>query len=304
MYSIHSLCSILCWCTFGSNYSLDCFWIWCWVLDPTTVYFTIVSPFPCNLVRLDGKWWYTAIFRSLHGCSERCGCMFRVVVLLKDELRPRALWSRFSSRISLYIAPSIFLSILIRQFLPEKHPYSMMPPLFLTVGLVLAWWCTLPGFLQTCRLEFTPKSSIFVSSDQRIFFFVSQAESPLGASWQASGTAAMCLLLSSGFHLAPRASVAIPRFVPRDNPVSEVYRQFLWLHAWFVLWRALSTVGPGGDRCVSFQFMSNQLNFSWLAETSQGWSVKTESPWAQFWTSRKRLWIPMHMWFLWGFHSK
>ena len=27
--SIHSLCSILCWCTFGSNYSLKSFWIWC-----------------------------------------------------------------------------------------------------------------------------------------------------------------------------------------------------------------------------------------------------------------------------------
>ena len=25
----HSLCSILCWCTFGSNYSLKSFWIWC-----------------------------------------------------------------------------------------------------------------------------------------------------------------------------------------------------------------------------------------------------------------------------------
>lgn len=38
-------------------------------------------------------------------------------------------------------------------------------------------------------------------------------------------------------------SVPFPRFVPPDNPVSEDYRQFLWLHAWFVLWHALSNCG-------------------------------------------------------------
>lgn len=77
-----------------------------------------------------------------------------------------------------------------------------------------------------------------------------QAERPLGAFWQTSGKAAICLLLRSGFHLTPLASVPFPRSVPWDNSASEVWRQFLWLHAWFVLWRALSTVGPYIDRCV------------------------------------------------------
>jgi hypothetical protein len=32
------------------------------------------------------------------------------------------------------------------------------------------------------------------------------------------------------------------------------------LMAWFLLWHALSNVGPYIDRCVPFQIMSNQLN--------------------------------------------
>ena len=35
---------------------------------------------------------------------------------------------------------------------------------------------------------------------------------------------------------------------------------FFDLTAWFLLWHALSTVGPYIDRCVPFQIMSNQLN--------------------------------------------
>ena len=41
-----------------------------------------------------------------------------------------------------------------------------------TVGMVLAWWWVVPGFLQTWRLAFTPKSSIFLSSDQIILFLM------------------------------------------------------------------------------------------------------------------------------------
>ena len=35
---------------------------------------------------------------------------------------------------------------------------------------------------------------------------------------------------------------------------------FFELMAWFLLWHALSTVGPYIDRCVPFQIISNQLN--------------------------------------------
>jgi hypothetical protein len=47
------------------------------------------------------------------------------------------------------------------------------------------------------------------------------------------------------------------------------------LMAWFLLWHALSTLGPYIDRCVPFQIMSNQLNWpqvdsNQVVETSQG----------------------------------
>ena len=59
------------------------------------------------------------------------------------------------------------------------------------------------------------------------------------------------------------------------------------LMAWFLLWRALSTVGPYMDRCVPFQILSNQLNLSQVdsnqvVETSQGWSMETGCTCAQF----------------------
>ena len=117
----------------------------------------------------------------------------------RPNLRSRALWSRFLSRISLYIAAFIFPSILTSLSVPaaEKHPHSMMlPPPCFTVGMVLAWWWAVPGFLQTWRLAFTPKSSLFVSSDQRILFLMV---------WESIRCilAAMCLLLRSGYRHTP-----------------------------------------------------------------------------------------------------
>jgi hypothetical protein len=62
------------------------------------------------------------------------------------------------------------------------------------------------------------------------------------------------------------------------------------LMAWFLLWHALSTLGPYIDRCVPFQIMSNQLNLPQVdshqgIETSQWWSMETGCTWAQFWGS-------------------
>jgi hypothetical protein len=71
--------------------------------------------------------------------------------------------------------------------------------------------------------------------------------------------------------------VPFPRSVPRHNPVST--DNSFDLMACFLLWHALSTVGPYIDRCVPFQIMSNQLNlpqvdFKQVVETSQGWSME------------------------------
>lgn len=50
-------------------------------------------------------------------------------------------------------------------------------------------------------------------------------------------------------HSSRNCSVPFRRFMLPDNPVSEVYRELLWLQACCALWRALSAVGSYIDRC-------------------------------------------------------
>ena len=119
-------------------------------------------------------------------------------VNLWPSLRSRALWKRFSSRISLYLAAFIFPSIVPAA---EQHPHSMMlPPPCFTVGIVLGRWWAVPGFLHTYRLELMPKSSILVSSDQRILFLIVW-ESFMCFLWN-SMRAFLCLALRRGFRRA------------------------------------------------------------------------------------------------------
>jgi hypothetical protein len=59
------------------------------------------------------------------------------------------------------------------------------------------------------------------------------------------------------------------------------------LMAWFLLWHALSTLGPYIDRSLPFQIMSNQMNLrqvysNQVVETSQGWSMETRCSLVQF----------------------
>ncbi len=182
-------------------------------------------------VRLDGKHWWTAIFRSLQRCSigfksglwlghsrtvtellwshsffilAVClGSLSCWKVNLRPSLRSWVLWRRFSSRISLYLAAFIFPFIATSRPVPaaEKHPHSMMlPPPCFTVGTVLDRWWAVPGFLYTYRLELRPKSSILVSSDQRILFvtILESFRCFLANSMQAF----MCLALRRGFRRA------------------------------------------------------------------------------------------------------
>jgi hypothetical protein len=93
-------------------------------------------------------------------------------VNLHPSLRSWELCRRFKSRFSLYFALFIFPSIVTSLPVPaaEKHPYNMMlPPPCFTVGMVLARWWAVPGFLQTWHLAFRPKSLILVSSDQNTY---------------------------------------------------------------------------------------------------------------------------------------
>ncbi len=100
-------------------------------------------------VRLDGKRWWTAIFRSLQRCSigfksglwlghsrtvtellwshsfiilAVClGSLSCWKVNLRPSLRSWALWRRFSSRISLYLAAFIFPSIATSRPVPAAY---------------------------------------------------------------------------------------------------------------------------------------------------------------------------------------
>ncbi len=129
-------------------------------------------------VRLDGHCLWTAIFKSCHRFSigfrfglwlgysnTLCFDLNHSIVALavclgslscwKVNLRPSlksfADSNRFSSRIALYLAPSIFPSTVTSFPVPaeEKLPHTMMlPPPHLTVGMVCSGWCTVLGLLH------------------------------------------------------------------------------------------------------------------------------------------------------------
>ena len=87
---------------------------------------------------------FTLLFWS-HSTIPLAVCL--VIVLLECKSSPQckvfALWSRFSSRICLYLAPFIVSSILTSLPVPaaEKQPHSMMlPPPCFTGGMGLDGW--------------------------------------------------------------------------------------------------------------------------------------------------------------------
>ncbi len=116
-------------------------------------------------------------------------------VNLRPSLRSWALWRRFSSRISLYLAAFIFPSIATSRPVPaaEKHPHSMMlPPPCFTVGTVLDRWWAVPGFLHTYRLELRPK----------VLSWSHQTRESFRCFLANSMRAFMCLALRRGFRRA------------------------------------------------------------------------------------------------------
>ncbi|KAK6291199.1 hypothetical protein J4Q44_G00383970 [Coregonus suidteri] len=87
---------------------------------------------------------------------------------------------RLLAKISRYMAPSILPSIRCSRPVPfaEKHPQRMMfPPPCFTVGMVFLGLYSSFFFLQTQRVEFRPKSSMFVSSNHMTFSHSSSGSS-------------------------------------------------------------------------------------------------------------------------------
>lgn len=114
--NIHSLCLILCWSSFGSNYSLKSFWAWSYKLG--TPIAVLLSSILTRRVK-SGLWpghsrTSTELTRSHYSvilavCLGSSSCW---KVNLQPSLRSRAFYSRFSSRMSLYTPAFIFPSTL------------------------------------------------------------------------------------------------------------------------------------------------------------------------------------------------
>ena len=174
----------------------------------------------------------TVCFRSLSYLNTHSRPIFSVLA----EAR------RFSFMISMYLAPSIFPSTRYSRPVPlaEKKPQIIMFPLsFLMIDGVLEVQINV-FYIQTRRIELTPKSSILVSSDNSTFFQASSESSRtllanfrractsaflsrgtlVGTTWFQS-TAMLCVILvtvvsaflswSSGLFL----TFLITRFTPR-----------------------------------------------------------------------------------------
>ena len=181
---IQTLYSVLSWSTFVSNSDSSLLGY-----DATSLahlYFRSFSHSSLQIlscfVRFDGErlsrdvWsgsrlGHSRTFRDVsrsHSCVVLAVCLgllYCCKVNLHPSQRSWELWSRFSSRISLYFAPFVFPSNLTSLPATEKHRHSMMLPPRFTVGMV-------PGFLQTWRLAGRTKSWILVSSDQRILILM------------------------------------------------------------------------------------------------------------------------------------
>jgi hypothetical protein len=73
---------------------------------------------------------------------------------------------------------------------------------------------------------------------------------------------------------------ALPRSVPRNNPVSELYGQFLRPHAFAFQLGDLIQTGVCLSKSCPIQFTTVDSNQ--VVETSQGWSMETACTWGQF----------------------
>ena len=189
-YSV--LLLVLCWSTFSNDYSLESSWVWRYKLC-TPIFGEFLLCISSQALRH-----CTAIFRSFQSCpgsewatqghSETCSRSHSCVVLAvclgllscwkvnrHSVLGPERSGEGFhQGSVCTLLCSFLLRSWLVSQSLPLKN-------------IPTAWCChhhagMVPGFLQMWRLAFRPKSSILVSSDQRILFLM--VWESLGAFWQ------------------------------------------------------------------------------------------------------------------------
>lgn len=159
--STHSLCSLLRWSTFSSTlYPL-------FKSDAASLAYLFLGSFThsslqnlSSSISLDGE-------RHSRRFTERSQSWFFVILAVYS----RALWSRLSSGMSLYVAAFIFHSTLTRLTIPAAPQHNAATTV-LPIGMALPIWEAVPGFLQTWCLAFKSKSSIFVLLEQKIVFLI------------------------------------------------------------------------------------------------------------------------------------
>lgn len=159
--STHSLCSLLQWSTFSSTlYPL-------FKSDAASLANLFLGSFThsslqnlSSSISLNGE-------RHSRRFTERSQSWFFVILAVYS----RALWSRLSSGMSLYVASFIFHSTLTRLTVPAAPQHNAATTV-LPIGMSLSIWEAVPGFLQTWCLAFRSKSSIFVLLEQKILFLI------------------------------------------------------------------------------------------------------------------------------------
>lgn len=154
----------------------------------------------------------------------------------------------------------------------------MLPPPRFTVGKVLANGWAVPGFFQTWRLGFRSKSSIFVSTDQRmLFLMVWVLQLPFGKPQ-------VCSFISLVYHTG--LMVECFRTGCTSGRSSCLHRATLELCCWSPPWSLL----PQSLRCRKSPVCFKLLRFTddggicglWNLQCCTGFSVPfpTESvPW-------------------------
>lgn len=206
--SIHRCCSVLCWTTFGRSCSIKCFWVWLYKLG-TSIFrqsFTLFFAKPLKLQHVIVGIVSTQLFSDLsrdvwsgnrHSQSgPLCSHSF---INLAVCLRSLSWWKMSLCPVR---GPECSEHCCTLLYSPENHPHSMMlPPEWFTAGNVLVRWWPVRGSLQAWCSASRPKSLILASSDQRILFLT--IWDSFRCRLANSRGAVMCILLRSGFCLAP-----------------------------------------------------------------------------------------------------